>query len=78
MEKNIDRYTGLIRGVLIMQICTFFGHKDSNKKIEPILQSTLMDLIINKGVAVFYVENHGNFDSMVKDNLQNLKKFILK
>lgn len=54
-------------------ICTFFGHRDTPKTIEPILQSTLLDLIKNKNVDLFYIGNQGNFDRMVINNLQTLK-----
>ena len=56
-----------------MKTCTFFGHKDAPKEIEPILMSTLIDLVENKNVEFFYVGNHGNFDSMVRKNLKLLK-----
>ena len=45
--------------------CTFFGHRYVPKKIEPTLRSTLIDLIENHGVDLFYVGNHGEFDAMV-------------
>ena len=53
-------------------VCTFFGHKDTPKEIEPILRSTLVDLIENKNVTVFYVGNNGNFDTMVRRQLEDL------
>ena len=53
-------------------ICTFFGHKDTPKEIEPTLRSTLIDLIENKNVNVFYVGNNGNFDTMVRRQLEDL------
>ena len=53
-------------------ICTFFGHKDTPKEIEPTLKSTLIDLIENKNVTVFYVGNNGNFDTMVRRQLEGL------
>lgn len=56
-----------------MAACTFFGHKDTQKEIEPILRSTLIYLIKNKNVDLFYVGNQGNFDYMVKKNLKLLK-----
>ncbi len=56
-----------------MFTCTFFGHKDTPKEIEPTLRSTLVDLIENKDVLRFYVGNHGNFDHMVKRCLIELK-----
>ncbi len=55
-------------------ICTFFGHRDTPKEIEPILRSTLVDLIENKGVDRFYVGNNGSFDFMVRKTLINLKQ----
>ena len=53
-------------------VCTFFGHKDTPKEIEPTLRSTLIDLIENKNVTVFYVGNNGNFDTMVRHQLEDL------
>ena len=38
-------------------VCTFFGHKDTPKEIEPTLRSALIELIENKNVTVFYVGN---------------------
>ena len=55
-------------------ICTFFGHKDTPKEIEPTLKSTLIDLIENKNVTVFYVGNNGNFDTMVRCQLEELSQ----
>ncbi len=55
-------------------VCTFFGHKDTPKKIEPTLRSTLIDLIENKNVTVFYVGNNGNFDTMVRRQLEDLSQ----
>ena len=51
---------------------TFFGHKDTPKEIEPTLRTTLIDLIENKNVTVFYVGNNGNFDIMVHRQLEDL------
>ncbi len=55
--------------------CTFIGHKDTPKEIEPILKLTLTDLIENKNVTTFYVGNHGRFDSMVRRTLKSLKNY---
>ncbi len=49
-----------------MPVCTFFGHRIVPKEIEPTLRSTLIDLIINHNVKLFYVGNHGEFDAMVR------------
>lgn len=53
-------------------VCTFFGHKDTPKEIEPTLRSTLIDLIENKNVNAFYVGNNGNFDTVVRHQLEDL------
>lgn len=55
-------------------VCAFFGHKDTPKEIEPTLRSTLIDLIENKNVNMFYVGNNGNFDTMVRRQLENLSQ----
>ena len=55
-------------------VCTFFGHKDTPKEIEPTLRSTLIELIENKNVSVFYVGNNGNFDTMVRCQLEDLSQ----
>ena len=55
-------------------VCTFFGHKDTPKEIEPTLRSTLIDLIENKNVTTFYVGNNGNFDTMVRRQLEYLSQ----
>ena len=52
--------------------CTFFGHRFVPQKIEPTLRSTLIDLIENHGVDLFYVGNHGEFDAMVRRTLREL------
>ena len=55
-------------------VCTFFGHKDTPKEIEPILRSTLIDLIENKNANVFYIGNNGSFDNMVRRQLEELSQ----
>lgn len=57
-----------------MLTCTFFGHRDAEKEIEPTLRETLVDLIENKNVRNFYVGNHGRYDYMVKELLIELKE----
>ena len=53
---------------------TFFGHKDTPKEIEPTLRTTLVGLIENHGATEFYVGNIGNFDTMVRRQLENLSQ----
>ena len=56
------------------QTVTFFGHRDTPKEIESAMRLTLIDLIENKNATVFYVGNHGNFDAMVRRQLEDLSK----
>ena len=56
------------------QTVTFFGHRDIPKETESALRLTLIDLIENKNAPVFYVGNHGNFDAMVRRQLEDLSK----
>lgn len=59
--------------------CTFFGHRYVPQKIEPASRSTLIDLIENHGVDLFYVGNHGDFDAMVRRLLRMLSaKYPIK
>lgn len=51
---------------------TFFGHKDTPKSIEPVLHSTIIELIEKRNVTDFYVGNQGNFDTMVHRQLREL------
>lgn len=53
-------------------ICTFFGHKNTPKEIEPTLRTTLIGLIENYNVTEFYVGNNGNFDAMVRRQFEDL------
>ncbi len=57
--------------------CTFFGHRTVPKEIEPTLRSTLLDLIENYDVKLFYVGNHGGFDAMVRRVLKELSEKYL-
>lgn len=52
--------------------CTFFGHRYVQKEIEPMLRSTLVDLIENHDCRLFYVGNLGGFDAMVTRVLREL------
>ncbi len=56
-----------------MLACTFFGHKDTPDSIEEKLRLTIIDLIENKNINLFYVGNQGNFDYMVRKNLKKIK-----
>ena len=55
-------------------ICTFFGHRDAPKAIEPILQTAISDLIEHHSVELFYIGNQGTFDEMVRGQLSHFEK----
>ena len=57
-----------------MAACTFFGHRDCPETIKPKLRSTIIDLIENHNVDMFYVGNQGQFDAMVRSALKKLKQ----
>ncbi len=57
-----------------MAACTFFGHRDCPDSIKQKLRMTLVDLIINHSVDMFYVGNHGRFDTIVHGVLKELKR----
>ncbi len=57
-----------------VMVCTFFGHRDAEKEIRPILKEVLIDLIENKNVNRFYVGNYGKFDFMAEKILSELKQ----
>ncbi len=52
---------------------TFFGHRDAPCSIKKQLTKTLEALIV-LGADTFYVGNNGNFDSLVKEVLEKLKR----
>jgi len=57
-----------------MAVCTFFGHRECPATIKPILHSTLEDLILKRGVDLFYVGSQGQFDAYARSTLQELAK----
>ena len=57
-----------------MATCTFFGHRDAPDKSEEALRETIIELIENENVNLFYVGNNGNFDRMVLKILKSLKE----
>ena len=54
--------------------CTFFGPRNAPDTIKPVLRETIIDLIENKGVNLFYVGNQGAFDRMTIKVLRELKE----
>ncbi|MBQ3137026.1 MAG: hypothetical protein IJB74_06030 [Clostridia bacterium] len=49
-----------------MKSCTFFGEPDAAADIRYDLKQTLIDLIENKGVVLFYVGNEGKMPVNIK------------
>ena len=58
----------------IKKTCTYFGHRNAPDTIKPVLRETIIDLIENKGVNLFYVGNQGAFDRMTIKVLRELKE----
>ena len=56
-----------------MPACTFFGHRDCPDTIKPRLRRTLIDLIENHNVDMFYAGNQGRFDAIARSVLQDLQ-----
>ena len=57
-----------------MSACTFFGHRYISADIETQLRSVIIDLIENHGVNLFYIGNHGGFDSLAKKTVSELSE----
>lgn len=51
---------------------TFFGHRDAPQEIRPHLRAVIA-MLIEQGADTFYVGNHGDFDAMVRAELDELK-----
>ena len=56
-----------------MSVCIFFGHSSCPESIREKLRESMVDLIENKGVTLFYVGHQGEFDRMVLSVLRELK-----
>lgn len=56
-----------------MKTCTFFGHKNAPQDLKIAIKEKISELIGEHGVVMFYVGNHGQFDSMVRSILKELK-----
>lgn len=54
--------------------CAFFGHRDAPFEIRDKLKETVINLIEERGVDVFYVGNNGNFDRMALSVLKELSE----
>ena len=57
-----------------MSECTFFGHRECPDSIKAQLRATLIDLVTNHDVDMFYVGNQGRFDAIVRSVLRGVKK----
>ncbi len=54
-------------------VCTFFGHRNTPCEVENDLREIIKILIEDMGVSKFYVGDKGNFDSMVRRVLKDMK-----
>lgn len=52
--------------------CFLFGHADTPQSIVPILEQAI-EIEVAKGVSMFYVGYHGNFDRMAASALRAVK-----
>ncbi len=52
--------------VMIMRICTFFGHSDAPEEIKEKLCSAVEDVILSHGVDMFYMGCEGKFDAYAR------------
>lgn len=52
--------------------CTFFGHSNTPLEIRGKLKTTLIDLIENRSVDLFYVGDKGNFDRLALSVLREI------
>ena len=57
-----------------MIACTFFGHRDSPAHLGQRIKEMIIELIETQKVDTFYVGNNGNFDSMVRSVLCEIRK----
>ena len=57
-----------------MKTCTFFGHRSTPLNLKESIKEKITELIEQHGVELFYVGNHGQFDSMTLSSLKELAK----
>ena len=57
-----------------MSVCVFFGHRDCDDDVKPLLLKTIETLILDHDVRQFYVGNHGRFDSMALQILRKMRE----
>ncbi len=54
-------------------VCSFFGHRDVQVKLEEKIEENVVRLITKYGVNTFLVGNQGNFDYVVQKVLKKVK-----
>lgn len=55
------------------QICSFFGHRDTSETISENLYQTVVKVIKEDNVSIFYVGNNGAFDSLARRSVTRAK-----
>lgn len=48
------------------RICSFFGHRDTSETISEFLYQTVLKVIKDDNVSIFYVGKNGAFDSLAR------------
>ncbi len=59
-----------------MKAASFFGHRDveDTAELRQAIKSTVIDLVVNKGVEQFYFGGHGDFDGYCFEAVMELKQ----
>lgn len=57
-----------------MNVCAFFGHRNSPESVYERLKAAIVDLITEERVSYFLVGNNGAFDSLVYKALKELSE----
>ena len=56
-----------------MKSCFFIGHRETDERLLPVLQSTIRRLIDEEDVTEFYVGGYGGFDRIAGVAVKQLK-----
>lgn len=54
--------------------CFFFGHREADERLLPVLETTIERLIAEENVRYFYVGGYGGFDRIAACAVKNAKK----
>lgn len=54
--------------------CFFFGHREADERLLPVLETTIERLIAEENVRYFYVGGYGGFDRIARVRGEKRKK----